>query len=519
MPRTPKLTYDRGTLILHPPPRGQRWIHYATWDDRIEKFRIPASEYLPLLAALAADNSPFDNQAAQFESLKLTQHLDRQPYRHQSEALNVWSQQQQRGVVVLPTGSGKSYLAQLAMQVTACSTLIIVPTLDLMHQWYANLEASFPGQNLGLLGGGSRDRTPILIATYDSAAIQAENLGDRYGLLVFDECHHLPSDFSRVIAEYSIAPYRLGITATPERSDDRHHDLNQLIGPEVYRKTAAELSGIALADYEVVQLKVELSAAERDRYTEVIAIRNRFLRNAKISLGGLKGWQRFVQASARSAAGRRAMQAHHEAKSIALGTEGKLTVLAELLQQHYPDPILVFTNDNATVYRIATTFLIPAITHQTPVKERHAILDRFKSGVYPAIVAANVLDEGVDVPDARIAIFLAGSGTSRQFIQRLGRILRRGSQLDKQAILYEVIATDTVEEGTAKRRRQTNGKPALVKQQPQPQQLELVRPASQPDPPDSTPLQSPKAAEASQSYSSSHDRSSNNSNDASTNPP
>ena len=94
---------------------------------------------------------------------------------------------------MLPTGAGKTYLAQLAMQSTPRSTLVLVPTLDLMQQWYAHLKAAFPDADVGLLGGGSRDRTQILVSTYDSAAIHAETLGNRYGLLVFDECHRLPS--------------------------------------------------------------------------------------------------------------------------------------------------------------------------------------------------------------------------------------------------------------------------------------------------------------------------------------
>ena len=225
-----------------------------------------------------------------------------EPYPHQQEALEAW-QQQRRGVVVLPTAAGKTYLAQLVIQATQRSTLIAVPTLDLMHQWYAHLVAAFPDAEIGLLGGGSRDRTPILIATYDSAAIQAENLGNRYGLLVFDECHHLPSDFNRVIAEYAIAPYRLGLTATPERSDGKHEDLDNLIGPTVYRRSAEELSGVALAKHKTVQIQVKLSTQERERYDELIQTRNQFLQSARIFLGSLKGWQQFVRESARSKAG------------------------------------------------------------------------------------------------------------------------------------------------------------------------------------------------------------------------
>jgi superfamily II DNA or RNA helicase len=322
-----------------------------------------------------------------------------------------------------------------------------------MHQWYAHLKAAFPDVDVGLLGGGSKDRTPILVATYDSAAIHAENLGNQYALLICDECHHLPSDFNRVIAEYSIAPYRLGLTATPDRADGRHDDLTHLLGPVVYARSAADLSGDALAPFQIVPIKVKLSRQERSRYDQLIAQRNRFLQEANIWLSSAQGWQRFVRASAQSAGGRRAMLAHREARAIALGTEGKLRVLADLLAQHYPDRTIVFTNDNATVYQISETFLIPAITHQTPVKERHAVLQGFRSGEYPTLVVSHVLNEGVDVPEARVAILLSGSGSIREYVQRLGRILRKGSG-NKQAVLYEVVAEETTEEAISSRRRQ-----------------------------------------------------------------
>lgn len=451
MARTPTLTFDRGTLLLHPPPRGKAWIEYATWDDRVERFRIPALAYRSLVQALRAEQTPLVDEARAFHEVALVPALEMAPYPHQREALTAWTQAGRLGVVVLPTGAGKTYLAQLAMQAIRRSTLIVVPTLDLMHQWYAHLLAAFPDASLGLLGGGAHDQTPLLIATYDSAAIHAETLGNRYGLLVFDECHHLPSDFSRVIAEYSLAPYRLGLTATPERSDGKHADLTRLIGPEVYRTTPETLAGTVLATHRIVQLKVKLSQHERQRYDTLLRRRDQFLQQQGIRLGSLTGWQLFVQASARSRAGRSAMLAHREARAIAFGTAGKLRVLTDLLAQHHPARTLIFTDDNATVYRISQEFLIPAITHKTPVKERHEILSHFRSGAYPVIVTSRVLNEGVDVPEASIAVVLSGTGSTREYIQRLGRILRRGE--GKLALLYEVIAEATSEEHTARRRR------------------------------------------------------------------
>jgi superfamily II DNA or RNA helicase len=458
MARPPTLSFDRGTLLLHPPPPGKSWLDYVVWDDRVERFRALARHYRRLVEALRAEGTRFVDQAPAFEALTLVPALEMPAYPHQQAALTAWLAAGRQGVVVLPTGAGKTYLAQLAMQATPHSTLIVVPTVDLLHQWYAHLVAAFPDAPVGVLGGGSHDRSPLLVATYDSAAIHAEALGNRYALLICDECHHLPGAFTRAIADYSLAPYRLGLTATPERSDGAHADLAALIGPEVYRTTAAALAGTILAPHRVVRLTVRLSPRERARYDALLAARNRFLERCGIRLGSVAGWQAFVRASARSRAGRRAMLAHRAARALAMGTAGKLRVLADLLAQHDPTRTLIFAEDTAMVYRVARTFLLPAITHHTPVKERHDILQRFRSGEYPAVVTSRVLNEGVDVPEASIAIVLSGTGSRREYVQRLGRILRRRE--GKVAVLYEVVAKATSEEQVSRRRRQeTRGRP------------------------------------------------------------
>ena len=118
---------------------------------------------------------------------------------------------------------------------------------------------------------------------------------------------------------------------------------------------------------------------------------------------------------------------------------------------HRKDRTIIFTADNETVYQISRDFLIPAITHLSPVKERAEILKRFNSGVFPVVVTSKVLNEGVDIPEANVAIVLSGSGSVREHVQRLGRILR--SAKDKTAILYEIVAKGTNETFTSERRR------------------------------------------------------------------
>jgi superfamily II DNA or RNA helicase len=104
---------------------------------------VPAFHYRALIEAMQAEGIELEDKAKAFDALEMNAAVTLEPYPHQREALAAWTKAGRRGVVVLPTGAGKTHLAQMAMQATPRPTLITVPTLDLMHQWYANLEAAF----------------------------------------------------------------------------------------------------------------------------------------------------------------------------------------------------------------------------------------------------------------------------------------------------------------------------------------------------------------------------------------
>jgi superfamily II DNA or RNA helicase len=279
-----------------------------------------------------------------------------------------------------------------------------------------------------------------------------ENIGARFGMVVFDECHHLPSESYAVAARFCLAPYRLGLTATPERADGRDALLDELIGPLAYRKDIVDLSGEYLSEYETIRIAVELSPEERDEYTAERGVYTAFLRKQGIRMSQPRGWQDFIQRASRSSEGQRAMQAYRRQRELALAAPAKLEYLEILLQQHAHDRALIFTQDNATAYAISRRFLLPSITHQTKVSERSEILERLASGHYNAVVTSKVLNEGVDVPTANVAVVISGSGSVREHVQRLGRILRR--QEGKRAILYEIVTADTGETFTSERRRE-----------------------------------------------------------------
>lgn len=449
---TTHIVFRDGTLIVDGDaetlaPLGERIVH----DPRIGKYRARAIHYGEILTYLHKQGLPFQDDARAFEPLPLSLQTKLTPRDYQAAAVSAWLEARWRGMVILPTGSGKSYVAQLAMAKVQRPTLVVAPTIDLMQQWASQLEQAF-GQPVGMLGGGSKDVQPITTSTYDSAAMMMEYIGNLFGMLIVDECHHLPGPTNRQLAEMCIAPFRLGLTATPDREDGGDAVMAELIGPIVFRLEIDELEGLVLAPYRTECLECELEEDEAQAYQEERAIYLDFVRNNGISFSSPSGWTQFVALCARQPGGRRAFKAYMNQKRIARASRAKFRTLWELMQTHAGERMIIFTADNETAYTIGRRFLLPVLTHHTKAKERKDFLTAFRSGEYPVLVTSKVLNEGIDVPEASVGVVVSGSGSTREHVQRLGRILRPGK--GKQATLYELVSMGTSEFYVSDRRRQ-----------------------------------------------------------------
>ncbi len=87
-------------------------------------------------------------------------------------------------------------MAVLAIDDKRRSALVVAPTLDLVRQWYDLLRTSFACE-VGIVGGGTYELKPLTVTTYDSACLHMDHFGARFGLVIFDECHHLPGRATR----------------------------------------------------------------------------------------------------------------------------------------------------------------------------------------------------------------------------------------------------------------------------------------------------------------------------------
>jgi superfamily II DNA or RNA helicase len=450
-----RLWFDKGTLLL----KGDVGTPYGKWDPRVGCFRIKALHYRDVLAYFEESQIPFEDLVQHLpplETLKSTVQL--RPY--QESALSRWRQNENRGVLVLPTAAGKTYIALKAVELLRTQTLIVVPTLDLIDQWRSRIRECL-GVESGAVGGGESNVRMITVATYDSAYLQAAFMGNRFRLIVFDEVHHLASPSYMQIAEMYTAPYRMGLTATYERIDERHQLLPKLVGDLVCSVEVNELAGKHLAPYTYEKKYVELDPEEQKLYDEEMSTFRNYLRKNRIVMKKPKDFQKFIMRTGRDPRARDALLARNRALKMALNSQEKIKALGKLLEANKNEKALIFTLHTDLVYAISRRFLIPAITYLTPKKERSEILGNFRKGNYQTIVTSQVLDEGIDVPDATIGYILSGTGSTRAYIQRLGRLLRKVE--GKKARLIEIVSKQTMEVRMSQRRTQkTEEKKAIA---------------------------------------------------------
>lgn len=445
------LQFDRGTILLNDVPQGLDLTDAPglLWDARVQALRAPAFMH-PMLTRWLLE------RGVKFTDTALVDHGPTEGWadpglrEYQASALWAWELAGRRGVIVLPTGSGKTRVALAAMASTRLPALCLVPTRVLLEQWRHEIATMYPHQ-VGCYGEGRREVAPVTVATYESAYRHMDRVGHRFGLLVVDEVHHFGCGFRDEALEMTLAGARLGLTATPPRNPGHAARLADMVGPTVYELAIGDLAGRFLASFDVVTLQLDLADEERAKYTTLSRLVTSAYGAFRQTLPQAT-WVDFVRAAGRSAEGRRALSAWREARRLLALTEAKGQTLRALLDRHRDARMLVFTADNASAYAIAREHLIMPLTCDIGRQERDQVLEAFRQGQLRALVSSRVLNEGLDVPDADVAVIVGGALGEREHVQRVGRLLRPGP--GKRALVYELVTRQTMEVSQAWRRRQ-----------------------------------------------------------------
>jgi superfamily II DNA or RNA helicase len=445
-----RLLFDRGTLRVE--GTGCSDLPHIRFDDRTGFHRSAAHRYDAIREACVARGLALEDGVARetFDASLATPEPSLRPY--QVQALAAFETFGRRGIVVLPTGSGKTRVACAAIARAGGSALILVPTRVLLEQWASTLARLFEIP-VGVFGDGAKRVEPITVMTFESAYRQLDRHGHRFRALIVDEVHHFGGGARAEALEMCVAPIRLGLTATPPTlGSDAAGRLRDLVGPIVFELEIADLAGRDLAALDLVRIHVALDPEERAAYERDITPFHR-LRREVLRLTPGSDWVTCLRTIARAPEGADVLAGLRRATALASFPSAKHAAVRELLARHRADRTLLFTASADDAYVIGTDALVPVITADVGRTERTAILAAFRERRVRAICSAQVLNEGVDVPNANVAVIVAGALGAREHVQRIGRILR--PMEGKRATAYELVTLDTLDEARtrAKRRR------------------------------------------------------------------
>lgn len=318
------------------------------------------------------------------------------------------------GIYVGPPGSGKTIAALGTMAAIGGETLVLVPSRELASQWRDELDkhTTIDPADVGEYHGGEKDISPVTIATYQTAGMDRHrHLFDsrKWGLIVYDECQHIPSNVFRRSADLQ-AVHRLGLSASPVREDDKEAEIFTLIGPPIGTDWSALID-----EGFVVEPELEI------RY---VPWRDDTAQNEYSSADGRERYR------------------------LAAMNPAKIEETRYLLARNPTAKALVFVEYLEQGRELAEALSVPFLSGETPHYERQRLLDAFQDGEERTLVVSRIADEGIDLPNAELAIVASGLGGSRrQGTQRAGRTMRPAGS----SIVHVLATRGTREEDFARR--------------------------------------------------------------------
>jgi DNA excision repair protein ERCC-3 len=295
------------------------------------------------------------------------------------------------GVLVGPPGSGKTVAALAIVADIEGETLVLVPSRELAGQWRERVlaDTTLTADQVGEYHGGTKEIRPVTIATYRTAGMDRHrSLFDsrEWGLIVYDECQRIPAPVSRRSADLQTR-HRLGLSGSPIREDDKERQIYTLVGPPI----GTDWEALFDAGY-VAEPEVEL---------------------------------RFLPWGSETHRNEYAASAGREKRELAARNPAKIPEIRAIRREHPGAKTIVFVEYIAHGEAIAEALGVPFISGETPHARRSRLFDRFRAGDLDAVVVSRVGDEGIDLPDAELAVDASGLGGSRrQGAQRAGRTMR-----------------------------------------------------------------------------------------------
>ena len=389
-------------------------------------------------------------------------------YDYQIEARDKWFDNDKKGIFVMATGTGKTYTAlgcleKLLLDDSQLITIITAPTKHLLPQWEKSIN------NIGLnvdkiivatgdtkwratledslldLRLGSFDKL-VVLTTHDTLASNdfidylSTNKRCNY-FLIGDEMHGLGSPYRRKGLKEELYDFRLGLSATPTRYSDEESDfLFEFFGGELYNISLRQAiydyynprTGKSyLTPYNYFPYFLNLTDEELEKYKEITLNlfkyqdeeytrkkENLLFQRAEIIKDAYNKYSVF--------------------KDILSEIEDYSGLIVYCSPNQIDNVLKILADNNIVAHKFTMEEKTIPMEIYGGLSEREMILEDFSKGNYQSLVAMHCLDEGVDVPSASKAIFMCSSNSSREFIQRIGRVIRR-HEGKNHADIYDLI--------------------------------------------------------------------------------
>lgn len=355
-------------------------------------------------------------------------------------AYALWKEAGYRGVVVHPVPERRRLLALKAIHELGVRTVILVPTVDHLTNWYSTLVnvLRVPESSVGIYGAGVKRLGEITVITYDLAVHKLPKLSSYFGLVVADECEIAVAETYREVLESLTAPYRLGLTSRQYADNNLHTLYPELIGSVVFSASLNELlEKGCLPRRRVLRVYTRLSSEEYEEWKKFMKIYAEFCKSALPRVREPRRRLAMVlELASKDSGAREAMRARLRAREIVLAFEKKIRVVAKLLNMFSDDPIVVFSRYEDFIRKLSRKLIVPAILPEIPDDERRAYMNMFNRGALRVLATSTLLDEYVEAPQPSIAIVVGGVSSDKEYVDRVARTLmpRR-----REALLIEVL--------------------------------------------------------------------------------
>ncbi len=419
-----------------------------------------------------ADEAFFMNQKS-FNVPTIPSHIGNNTFSirdHQKQAIKSWASNDYKGILKLSTGSGKTITSIVAAtkifearkKKNAPTVLIVsVPYKELASQWVENLNL-FNIQPIRCWESKNRwyddlkkEVLDINMRALDFLAIVVVNrtmesndfqsvistLDSNSMMLIGDECHNHGS--KKTNESLPSAFYRMGLSATPFRSDDDEVDspfpdnarerILAFYGNIVSEYSLGDaINDGVLCEYNYNLIPIFLTAEEQEEYERLSTEIGKLISQSKVSLSRSQRNQLTSLCGTRSrllGSARNKLTALKELVSKMPSEDRKLS-LFYCGEGKLRDEEETSTDEFRVIQAVSKTlseegWKTSQFTSAETASDRRAIMSNFVNGDVDALVSMKVLDEGVDVPDCRKAFILASTRNPRQYIQRRGRVLRK----------------------------------------------------------------------------------------------